>query len=60
MCCYIKNFCLDTPMEYYEYISLPLNITLEDMIKKYNIRAVDKNGHVYGDIRTGMYGLPQE
>ena len=42
MCCDINNFYLVTPMERYEYICLPTNIILEEILVKYNLRAMEK------------------
>ena len=48
---YIKKFYLGTPVEQYEYISLLLNIMLEEIIKQYNLRAINKNVYIYAEIR---------
>ena len=47
-------------MEQYEYICLTLNVTKEEIIEQYNPIAIEKNGHIYDDIRKGMYDLPQK
>ena len=38
---------------------LLLNIIPEEIIEKYNLRAMEKNGHIYAGIIQLMYGLPQ-
>ena len=58
MCCDIKKFYLGTPIGQYEYLWLTLNIIPEGKIKQYNLRDMDKNGHVYVEIRKVMYVLP--
>ena len=42
-----------------EYMRLPIKIIPEEIIVKYNLRAIEKNGWVYCKIVKGMYGLPQ-
>ena len=59
MCCDGKNFYLRNPIEQYGYIRLPLNIVSEGKIEQYNLRAMEKNGHVYPETRKLMYVLPQ-
>ena len=57
---YLANFYLNTPMLEPEYMRLPLDIILEEIIVKYNLcNLVDEEGWVYIEIRNGMYGLPQ-
>ena len=41
-------------MERYEYICLLLIIILEEIIEQFKPRYLEKNGHVYADIRKGM------
>ena len=56
----IKNFCLNTPMERFEYMRLKLSDLPEYFFERYNLEPkADKNGQVYVEIRRGMYGLPQ-
>jgi hypothetical protein len=60
MCMDVKNFYLNTPMDRYEYMRLPISIIPEEIINLYNLRdIVDDNGWVHIEIRKGMYGLPQ-
>ena len=56
----VKNFYLNTPMERFEYMKIPLahipdEITTEHVLKN----KVHSDGAVYIEIRKGMYGLPQ-
>ncbi len=56
----IKNFYLNTPMSRYEYMRLKIGDIPDDVIQHYNLRDVaTPDGHVYCEIRKGMYGLPQ-
>ena len=52
-------FCLNTPIEWYEYIRLPINIITEEIMDQYGLRAMEKYGYVYVKNRKGMYGIPQ-
>jgi hypothetical protein len=55
----IKNMYLETPLDRYEYMKMPLSLFPEDIIEHYNLRNKALNGYVYMEIRKGMYGLPQ-
>jgi hypothetical protein len=56
----LANFCLNTPMERYEYMRLWLDILPQEIIDKYNpTKIVDTTGWVYVRICKGMYRLPQ-
>jgi len=55
----IKDFYLNTPMECYEYMAIPMADLLDTIIEQYNLRELEHNGNVYVEIRKGMYGLPQ-
>jgi hypothetical protein len=59
MCGDIKNFYLGTPMESYEYMRLPLAILPQEIMDAYDLINIAHNGHVYVEIRRGMYGLPK-
>ena len=59
MCIDIKDFYLGTPMERYEYMRIPLYMLPDAIIEQYNLLPLVHNGHVYVEIRRGMYGLPQ-
>jgi hypothetical protein len=43
----------------YEYMRMSLSRLQEEIVKKYNIKAVAVDGWVYIEIRKGMYGLIQ-
>ena len=56
----VKNFYLNTPMVRYEYVRIKLDDIPEEIIVEYGLRdKVASDGHVYVEIRKGMYGLPQ-
>lgn len=55
----IKNFYLNTPMQRYEYIRIPLTLLPTDIITEYNLTAISHNGFVVTKVQKGMYGLPQ-
>jgi len=55
----IKDFYLNTTMERYKYMAIPLADIPETIIKQYNLLEKAHNGMVYVEIRKGMYGLPQ-
>jgi hypothetical protein len=59
MCADIKDFYLGTPMERYEYMQLPIALIPQEIVDKYNLTPLIHKGHVYLEIRRGMYGLPQ-
>jgi hypothetical protein len=56
----IKNFYFNTLMSCYEYVCIWLDDILEEIIEQYALRnKVDGNGHVYIEVKKGMYGFPQ-
>jgi hypothetical protein len=55
----IKNYYLGTPLPRYEYMRMLLSRFLEEIVKKYNLKALAVDGWVYIEIRKGMYGLKQ-
>jgi hypothetical protein len=55
-----KIFNLGThPIECYEYMRLPIALIPTEIIEAYNLLPLVHNGHIYVEIRRGMYGLPQ-
>ena len=58
-CADVKNFYLETPMERYEYMRLPVHLIPAEFLKAYNLQNKIFKGHLYMEIRKGMYGLPQ-
>ncbi|KAI2506705.1 Reverse transcriptase (RNA-dependent DNA polymerase) [Fragilaria crotonensis] len=55
----LKGFYLGTPMARYEYMRIPIGLIPDVIIALYNLLPLVTNGHVFVEIRRGMYGLPQ-
>jgi hypothetical protein len=55
----ITNHYLGIHLPRYEYRRLPLSIILDEIITKYNLRAISVGGWLYLEIRRGMYDLKQ-
>jgi hypothetical protein len=53
----IKDFYLNTPMERYEYMRIPIDIIPANIFEYYNLEKLVHNGTVTVEIRKGMYGL---
>jgi hypothetical protein len=56
---YIKNYYLGTPLLRYEYMIMLLSRFPDEIVDKYNLKALAVDGWVYIEIRKGMYGLKQ-
>ena len=59
MCINIKNMYLATPMDWYEYMKMPIDLICAPIIAKYGLKEKCKNGFIYMQIEHGMYSLPQ-
>jgi hypothetical protein len=55
----LKDFYLNTPMERYEYMHIPIKVIPPISIIKYDLLLLVHNGFVYAECCKGMYGLPQ-
>jgi hypothetical protein len=55
----VKNYYLGTPLHRYEYMRMLLSRLPEEIVNKYNLKALAVGGWVYIEIRKGMYGLKQ-
>jgi hypothetical protein len=55
----IKDFYLNTEMDRFEYMRLPIAVIPPEIIAQYKLQALVSNGYVNIEIRKGMYGLPQ-
>ncbi len=55
----IKNMYLKSPLDWYEYMRMPLDLFPDNIVNHYDLRRKAENGFVYMEIRKGMYGLPQ-
>ena len=53
----IKDFYLNTPMERYEYMRIPVDVIPADIFEYYKLANLVHNGFVTVEIRKGMYGL---
>jgi hypothetical protein len=53
----IKNMYLDMPLDWYEYIKMPLSLFPQDIIKHYGLLDKVLTGYVNMEICKGMYGL---
>jgi hypothetical protein len=54
----LKDFYLNTDLAEYEYVKIPLSLLPQAAIDKYNLTDKIIDGHVYAEVRKGMYGLP--
>ncbi|EJK53767.1 hypothetical protein THAOC_26721 [Thalassiosira oceanica] len=56
----ISNFYLNTPMDRYEYVKLHRRDIPDEVFNQYKLHEkMTDDGHVYVEVRKGMYGLPQ-
>jgi hypothetical protein len=55
----IKNMYLETPLDRFEYMKMPIALLPTDIIEHYNLLEKAIDGYVYMEICKGMYGLPQ-
>jgi hypothetical protein len=57
----IKDFYLNTPLEGYEYMRLPLTLIPDEICQQYQLDdiAITHDGWVYIETRKGMYGLKE-
>jgi hypothetical protein len=50
----IKDYYLNTEMERYKYMQLPIDIIQQEIIDQYQLLPLVYNGYVYIEIRKGM------
>jgi hypothetical protein len=55
----LKDFYLETPMEEFEYMRIPVSILPDSIMTEYKLAPLVHHDHVYVEIQKGMYGLPQ-
>ena len=55
----LKNVYLKTLFPDPRYMNMKIDILLDEIIKKYNLRDIVHNEYVYFKIKMGMYGLPE-
>ena len=56
-CLDVGNFYLETPLERYEYMKMPLSLFPSWTSTQYNLDRKALNGFVYWEIRKAIYGL---
>ena len=57
MCCNIKKIDLETLIERYAYLCIPINLIPEEIIKEYRLQLLEHNRRNYAEIRKDMYGI---
>jgi hypothetical protein len=55
----IKSMYLETALDWYEYMKMPIALFPTDIIEHYRLNEKVLGGYVYMEIRKGMNGLPQ-
>jgi hypothetical protein len=59
MCLDIKNFYLTAPIDWFEYMKMPLSLFPSWTKEQYNLDRLAKNRFVYLEMRRAVWGLPQ-
>ena len=59
MALHVGNFYLETPMDRYEYMKMPLSLFPQRTIDQYDPTAKAKGRFIYLEICKAVYGLPQ-
>ena len=54
----LKDFYLNTPLEEYEYMRIPVDMIPQTIMDQYNLAPLVERGFVIVEIRNGIYGLP--
>jgi hypothetical protein len=57
----LADFFLGTimPPKDYAYVRVPIHMIPDEVMIHYNLHGLVHKGHVYAEVRKGMYGLPQ-
>ena len=55
----IANFYLNSELDTYEYMLIPVKMIPQDIFDEYKLQDKVHKGHVLAEIQKGMYGLPQ-
>ncbi len=53
----IENMYLKTPLDWFEYMKIPIALLPNNIINHYQLWEKVLNGYIYMEIRKGMYGL---
>ncbi len=59
MCLDLKKFYLSVPLDQYEYMRIPLELSPPWIVAQYNLLTKVHRGHIYLEIRRAVWGLPQ-
>lgn len=59
MCLEVKDFYLNNPMSYHEYICISVKMILKEFMDKYNLWPLVDKGFIYAKVRKCMYALKQ-
>jgi hypothetical protein len=54
----LKNFYLNTPLDWPEYVRIKLADIPQELINKYKLNKIACNSWIYFEMRRGMYNLP--
>ena len=55
----ISNMYLNTPLDRFEYMRMPIADIPQEIIDEYNLQDLVSNGWIYMEIRKALYGLKQ-
>ena len=55
----LKNFYLQTPMDWSEYVCIKFSDIPHEFIEEYDLSKAAQNRWIYFEILRGCYGLPQ-
>ena len=55
----VSNFYLNTEMDIFEYMRIPVSAVPLDVFAHYQLESLVKDGFIMVEIRKGIYGLPQ-
>ena len=55
----IKNFYLETKLKDKQYMFLPADLILKEIMDAYNLHQLIYNGKIYMAINKGIYGLKE-
>ena len=59
MCLDLKSFYLTADLDYYEYMTMPLNLFPKWIIDQYMLNEHAIDGMIYIEMRKAVWGLPQ-
>jgi len=59
MCLDIKNFYLTAPLDWYEYMKMPLSLVPTWTKEQYNLDKLAKNRFLYLEMHQAVWGFPQ-